>query len=192
MKIRSFLAVKLPDPLKEELERVQNRLRSKLPHLAWVKPSAMHLTVKFFGDIEMEQVEEIQGCAQRVMQHSSRFSLAAQGLGVFPNIRMPRILWVGISGETKILSRLVDDLDEALATLEFPKEGKPFNPHLTLARIKSQGREVGEVLVKKKLLEPSVPIGSIDVTHVSLFKSELRASGSVYTCLWDVSLPVPS
>lgn len=192
MTIRSFLAVKLPDLLKEELERVQNRLRSELPKLAWVKPSGMHLTVKFFGDIELEQVEEIQGCVQSVVQHVSRFSLQAQGLDVFPNTHMPRVLWAGISGETEILSHMVQELEEALATLGFPKEGKPFNPHLTLARIKSQGREVGEVLVKKNLLAPSVSIGSIDVTHVSLFKSELRPSGSVYRCLWDVSLPVPS
>ena len=189
MTIRSFLAVKLPAPLKEELERVQNRLRSELPKLAWVKPSGMHLTVKFFGDIELDQVEEIQEYVQRVVQRLTCFSLEVQGLGVFPNIRMPRVLWAGISGEAEILSRLVYDLDEALETLGFPKEGKPFNPHLTLARIKSQGREVGEVLEKKKLLVPAVAIGSIDVTQVSLFKSELRPSGSVYTCLWDVSLP---
>jgi 2'-5' RNA ligase len=201
--IRTFVAVELEPELRLAIGRMQDQLKERLKadlrekastvRLQWVRPESIHLTVKFLGDIDEQQVESIcRGLAQAV-SGLPPFSLVVQEIGVFPNIRAPRVLWVGLASQPdqfaqlESLKRLAGEVDRALHGLGFPLETRPFSPHLTLARIKERPHEVGKTL-SEKLMPLANPLGTLHVGSVALMKSDLRPSGSVYTRLCESPL----
>lgn len=204
--IRTFVAVELEADLRQALgqlqEQVKDRLRAGLQRLApdvrlqWVRPESMHLTLKFLGAIEESQVERIRETLSPVLESRAAFSVEVAGLGVFPDLRDPRVLWVGLRAAQaepgqpdalEQLSRLARDVDVALGGLGFAQETRPYSPHLTLARIKERSREIGKVLAESELLSGTPSLGSLRVRSVSLMKSDLRPSGAVYTRLWEIA-----
>lgn len=188
MTIRTFLAVELPDELKKGLVQCQQHLKKDAPFPKWVRPEAMHLTVKFLGDINMAQIEPIRESVAKAIGQQVEFSLAVQGLGVFPSLRSPRIIWAGITEGGEQIAALARALDEALEPLGFPGEDREYTPHLTLARVKDHSREVGQALVTHGHLAAPWIFGTLPVRQVGLFQSERKLSGSVYTKLWEVPL----
>ncbi|MBM4123000.1 MAG: RNA 2',3'-cyclic phosphodiesterase [Nitrospira sp.] len=202
--IRAFLAVELPEGLKKSIAQIQDQVRGGIAktvppttRLQWVRPDSMHLTLKFLGDIEEAQIESIKQALALPMTAFPRFSVEVDGLGVFPHLGMPRVLWVGLSetvdgqsGHQQGLLRLVEEVEAVLERLGFPRETRPFHPHLTLARMKEQAREVGRALSTSGLLTRTHAMGTLSVRAVALVKSELRPSGAVYTRLWEVPLGV--
>lgn len=192
--IRAFVAIELEEPLREALSELQNQMREGLRriaphvHLQWVRPESIHLTLKFLGNIENGQVEPVSRALTSAVEGQPKFSIELKELGVFPDIRAPRVLWLGFSEPMEALIRLAGSVEDALTPLGFPPEGKPFRPHLTLARIKDRPREVGKALVGSGLLRRSLRLGMLNVCEVSLMKSELKPSGSVYTRLHHVGL----
>ena len=186
--MRVFLAIELDSETRSVLERFQRELQKLLPPINWVKPPSWHLTVKFLGEIEENQVEPIQRTVETAVSHCSSFSLQIEGFGGFPHLRMPRVLWAGVSGQVDELQLLALHVDEALSPLGFPSESKSFRPHLTLARIKDRGREVGVALTKLDLLPHAQFFGNLLVERLCLFKSELKPTGAIYQQLWDVPL----
>lgn len=195
--IRAFVAVELTDELRSAIGLLQAQVKAELARelrrtapdarLQWVRPESIHLTLKFLGDIVEGQVEEIGQALTTVVGSQPRFSLEVGGLGVFPDARAPRVLWVGLSGAGPVIS-LARSVDGALAELNFAPETRPFNPHLTLARIKEHGREVGKALAALGLLAAASPLGRLPVRTVALMRSELKPSGAVYSRLCEVSL----
>jgi 2'-5' RNA ligase len=200
--IRAFLAVELPEGLKKSIAQVQEQVRGGITktvspgtRLQWVRPDSMHLTVKFLGDIQEAQVESIRQALAPPIAACSPFLVEVGGLGVFPDLRMPRVLWVGLSetvtgqpGHQQGLARLVTEVEAALKRLGFPRETRPFHPHLTLARMKERAKEVGRTLAASGLLSQTRAMGTFPVHAVALMKSELRPSGAVYAKLWEVPL----
>lgn len=151
----------------------------------------MHVTVKFLGEVEENRLEPLHQTIERVVQEFPSFSLQIEGIGGFPHLRAPRVLWAGISGQVEELHMLVLQIEEALALLGFPMETKPFQSHLTLARIRENSRAVGVALSKSDTLESPKFFGKLNVTQLSLFRSELKPTGAIYHRLWDVSLGHP-
>lgn len=207
--IRAFVAIELTDDLRAAIARVQAQLRDELARelrrtvpdarLQWVRPESIHLTLKFLGDIREEQVAGIEQGLALAVGGQPAFSVEVGTLGVFPDVRAPRILWVGLrspdghSTESTAggpLARLAVAVESALTALDFAPEGRPFNPHLTLARIKGRGREVGRAFAATGLLAKGGTLGCLPVRAVSLMKSDLRPSGAVYTQLLRVPLRV--
>ncbi|HEX9742745.1 MAG TPA: RNA 2',3'-cyclic phosphodiesterase [Nitrospiraceae bacterium] len=193
--IRTFVAVELDASLRQALAQAQGQLRSRLQQtigpgvrMQWVKPESIHLTLKFLGDIPEERVGEIRAALTSAAARHVRFPVQAEGLGAFPDGRAPRVLWVGLLNLGGDLTRLAADVEAALVAIGFAPESKPFHPHLTLARIKEQSRDVGRALSQEGLLEQEMKLGSLPVEAVSLMKSELRPSGAVYTELCRLSL----
>lgn len=199
--IRTFVAVDLDTDLRKTLGwtqvQVKDRIMPEVLRLApdvriqWVRPDAVHLTLKFLGDIAEARVEEIHRALSATVLARPRFSVEVKGLGVFPDLRAPRVLWVGLSGQPgqiDSLVRLAEDVDVALHGLGFPRELKPFSPHLTLARIKERSRDVGKALAGSGLLTQMASLGSCVVHAVALMKSDLTPSGAIYTRLWEVPL----
>lgn len=199
--IRTFLAVELPAPLKQALTRLQADVRNRVScelspamRIQWVRPAAIHLTVKFLGDIPEDHVEALQSAVGDTLRSLTPFSIDVAGLGVFPDLRAPRVLWVGLTGSpigkgsSAALPHLAKTIERSVEGLGYPPEARPFNPHLTLARIKEGSKEVGRALARIGLLEGNVQLGQLDVRTVALIRSELRPSGSVYTKLWEVPL----
>ena len=179
-KVRSFIAIPVPSEGIEVLEQVVKNLDQEIGrHVRWVRPEGIHVTLKFMGDIPAATVEQLLEALPPVAAGFSPFKLAISGLGVFPNIQRPRVLWAGLDGGLKILSKLQLAVNEAVGILGLPKEQRPFSPHLTLGRVRrdvSEGqlRRIGEVMSSTEI--PSVPAWPADT--VNLMRTELDPAGS--------------
>jgi 2'-5' RNA ligase len=188
--IRSFIAIELSEEAKKGLAKLRKELeRDDHKFVKWVAPGAIHLTLKFLGNIPCKQVAEITKAIEEAAQGISPFHLEISGLGAFPNLKQVRVFWVGISGELDKLSKLQQNIDSTLAALRFAKEERPFVPHLTLARIRegasplerrSFGELVGSIVFEDKY--------DIEVEAISLMKSQLTPAGAIYSCLSLVGL----
>jgi 2'-5' RNA ligase len=187
--IRSFVALDIPDEVKKELRRLQERLRPVVAewHPVWVKPSGMHLTLKFLGSITADQVQHVR----QTMQHLaalSTFPLQLHGLGFFPHLDRPRVFWSGYL-PSEPLTHLQTLLDEGLEQLGFEKEQRGFTPHLTLARIKQPRPLKPEALRQlREIMDSWQP----DLTHmvheVRLYRSVLTSAGAQYSVLHTQTL----
>ena len=188
--IRSFIAIELPEEVRRGLAKLRSELeRAEHRFVKWVDSEGIHLTLKFLGNIPFRQVTEVTKAIEEAAQGISPFHLEISGLGAFPNLKQPRVLWVGIGGEIDTLLRLQQNIDFALASLGFAKEERSFMPHLTLARIRQgasplERKNFGELAMSASF-EGSYPI---DAKAVSLMRSQLTPEGAIYTRLSMVGL----
>jgi RNA 2',3'-cyclic 3'-phosphodiesterase len=187
--IRAFLAVDLPASYLASLKAVQDYLKQSRADVRWTSVAGIHLTLKFFGNIAEPQVETLTAAASRVTGTTPAFTLGVQGVGVFPNPRSPRVIWLGLSGQTDVLGQLVQELEQAFAPLGFPPENRKFTPHLTLGRVRSsQGREA----LSQSLQTIALPeFADFQVEHLVLYQSTLRPQGALYTPLRRIALAGP-
>ena len=188
MGLRTFLAIDLPFALHSAIGQNLRPVKRELPGLSWSKTENLHINLKFFGETTESQVDQIRRAVEPAVSSISAFKLELKGFGVFPDQRSPRVLWIGLGGALDSLYSLADDVGRAVAPLGFPQESRPFRPHLTVARVKKDHREVGRVLDSLGVLADPFPCGPLPVERISLFKSDLRQTGPIYTKLWDVSL----
>lgn len=188
--IRAFVAIELPDNAKHLLAQWQDLLRiGGGNHVKWVDVSSVHLTLKFLGNMEADLLSRVREEVEEVAQSNACLRLALNGLGVFPSIEHPRVLWAGLEGELNVLLGLQKDLDKKLAGLGFPVENRPFVPHLTLGRVREtapleERRRLGQLVVGMVVQRGE----DIQVASISLMKSDLTRSGAVYTSLAIMSL----
>jgi 2'-5' RNA ligase len=170
--MRLFVAVDLPTSVKEELVA----LSCTIPTARWVRPEAMHLTLFFLG--ETESVEAVKTALAAVS--APPFTLTLRGVGHFPpgTRRLPRVLWAGITPDPTLLG-LQEAIARALAGVGFPPEERPYHPHLTLARLKLDrpARAVDDFLTRHR----DFTAGPVPVEQFTLYSSELRPGGPVYT-----------
>lgn len=186
MSIRAFLAIDLSVVIRQALAQLQTELRGKLPKVTWVRPESIHLTLKFLGYIEVSMVDQLRDALEPLGKGQSSFTINVQGLGVFPSVQKPRILWVGIIGEIQLLLNLLLQIEVALEPLGFVPEERPYHPHLTLARIKHESTKVGSALNQAGVLEENQYLGQLEIDRLTLFQSDLDSSGARYTSLWTV------
>jgi RNA 2',3'-cyclic 3'-phosphodiesterase len=179
--IRSFLALDPPEEILREMARVQERLKKLIRgDIHWVRPEAIHLTLKFFGDIRQPDVASISAAAGKAAAGFGPFDLAIGGAGVFPDPSRPRVVWLGINGETARLAAFRKELERSLEEVGFPREERPFRPHLTLGRIRSRGLiGLAEVLEKSQ----TYAAGGFTASGLVLFQSDLTPRGAIYTRL---------
>ncbi|MFZ1747074.1 MAG: RNA 2',3'-cyclic phosphodiesterase [Nitrospirales bacterium] len=189
--LRVFLAVELSLDLRRKVVELQRQLRESLPMVNWVRPEAIHLTLKFLGYVDASMVESVLTAIEPIRTSQPPLTLEVHGLGVFPHLRRPRILWIGCIGDIPALLNLVLRIEAALEPLGFPPEDKPYFPHLTLARIKHDQSQVGGVLIHSGLLEQPQNLGILHVDRITLFRSEVSQSGAEYTALRTVPLNEP-
>ena len=190
MSLRTFLAIDLPSCLLNSIVNKQRDLKQVFPSIDWVKSAKVHLTLKFLGDTPESKIPELQQVVAKAVKGIEPFVINLRGFGVFPDKWAPRTLWTGIEGDLEVLLDLTRKIETEVTQLGFPPESKPFRPHLTLARIKKNQRATGEAIEKASMLADPFIFGSLLVEQVTLFKSELRPTGSVYTKLWAVSLAI--
>lgn len=184
--IRSFLAVELPEAIRKRIEEIQADLRSSNSDVRWVRPEKIHLTLKFFGNIEESRVDTIIKSIEPLVSGTPHFSLEVQGMGAFPNIRNPRVIWMGLIDEKQVLIPLQKQMESALEMIGFQVEDRPFRPHLTLGRVNS-GRGKNELIGKIERYKEE-RFGDLEVRRLILFKSDLRPTGPIYTPLGEVKL----
>ena len=178
--LRLFIAAPTPDALRERLDGLSRSLGSRDDGVKWVSGANIHLTLKFLGAVDEKMVDSLDEAAVRSARGVGEIRLHVDGLGMFPNAQRPRVIWVGLSGDIERLTRVRDALEESCLSLGFPKEGRPFRPHLTLGRV----RERIPVEALKRIEENrDVSLGEVVVGTMELIKSDLRPSGAVYTTL---------
>ena len=182
--IRAFIAINLDPQVVEEIAKIQAVLKKAGGDIRWVRPEGFHLTLKFLGDIQRDQVTAILAALQDALKGQSPLFVIAQGLGVFPHVKRPRVLWVGLQGEG--LKELNDKIEQALIPLDFPPEDRDFTPHLTLGRVRSlRGWEKVLPAMQEKQAEW---FGESRVNEVVLYRSDLGPDGAVYTPLGKIAL----
>ncbi|MEW6186914.1 MAG: RNA 2',3'-cyclic phosphodiesterase [Thermodesulfobacteriota bacterium] len=179
--IRSFLAVEVPEEQRAAVSGIIGELKRIPSGVKWVIPDQVHLTLKFFGSISPETVEGISRTLTPIVAGISPFPLSLEGLGGFPNLFRPRVIWLGIGGDTAALKGLQQSAEKALGSIGIPKEDRPFRGHLTIGRNKNP--KINEELtgrLSQGIKSEGVPFS---VKEVVLFRSDLKPSGSVYTRL---------
>lgn len=179
--LRAFIAVPLPDTLALFLRQVQARLRSPGMNIRWVATRNIHLTLKFLGEIDASQIDAVAAQMDAAAGSVPAFSLQARGVGIFPNLRHARVLWVGLAGDRDRLSAIQASLESGLESVGFSRESRDFRAHLTIGRTRQRiGRQtIGAAL------EPLKDIASdpFRVDRLTLFKSVLKPAGAEYTPL---------
>lgn len=186
--VRAFIAIEIPEEIKKELASIRDELKKnlgKVSNISWAKPETTHLTLKFLGDVPEEKIKTIEEALRLSAAGIKAFNISITGIGCFPNLENPRVLWAGTqeSAEIKNLHAAIED---SLHAVGFEKEEKPFKPHLTLARIKNQaeGRKISKAI---KELKTDIK-ADFTADSVILFKSELHLKGAVHTPLAKIIL----
>ena len=197
--IRTFLAVELGDDLRNQIAMVQQDLRQRLGpesskdfRITWVQPSSIHLTIRFLGETDEQLLGPMREAMATVRRSHQTIQIPIDRLQAFPNLRQPRVLWVGPSEQwlkseaAKRLAALHQQIESCCRSFGFSTDDKPFTPHLTLARIKSGDRQVGQLLAQSGVCDRPFFVGAITVGALVLIKSKLRPTGPLYTKQWEV------
>ena len=189
-RMRSFVAIELPSEARRRLGTLVAGLREAgVRGLRPVNPEAVHLTLKFLGDVPASQLDAVSAALEGAAAAADPFDLELRGLGGFPDLRRPRVLWVGIGGDLEALQRLYEALEESLAPLGFPPEGRAFTPHLTLARLRDGTLIEERARAAAHLTSLAWEEGAaVPVEGVNLMRSTLRPGGAVYSRLRWVGL----
>lgn len=180
---RSFIAVPLPGRIKKHLTRIQQNLRRAGIKASWPRPEAMHLTLKFLGDIRIADISGIQACMKQAVKDFDVFDLSISGLGGFPSRDRARVIWAGVGGQKEVLVSLARELENGLAEqLNIRKEKKAYSPHLTLARVKRRpidlrGVETGEN-----------SSGMFCISELILYESTLLPSGAKHEKIFSAKI----
>jgi 2'-5' RNA ligase len=183
-RIRSFIAVDIGPEVRAALFAMTRELARTGADARWVRPEGMHATLKFLGGVEPTQLEAVRSAVESVAGGHVTLTMAIRGLGAFPTLRRPRVLWAGL--RCNGLAELARDIDAALTPLGFEPEKRAFNPHITLARIRSlRGWDALGAAVETNA---DVVFGELDVATLTIYRSTLRRDGAVYEALWTIPL----
>ena len=130
--IRAFIAIELPADIKKDLSKILDNLKPGREKIVkWINPNSIHLTLKFLGNIPETKIVDITQSITQASALTYQFELELQGLGAFPNIRSPRVVWVGVSGDIPSVVSLQRKVDQSLVPLGFSPEKREFSPHMT-------------------------------------------------------------
>jgi 2'-5' RNA ligase len=195
--IRAFIAIELTEELRHELDLVTRQLQEQCvaaggeaarKSVRWVPASNIHLTLKFLGEVSIANVQSLARMLKTEAMHHVPFDVEVTGLGAFPNVRRPRVIWVGSEAPAN-LTALQRAIEAETRALGYPAEERPFSPHLTLGRISQSATPPEATAVAQAL--GKVQVGSLGCMHVDtvhLFQSDLRPQGAVYTSLYSFPL----
>lgn len=184
--MRLFLAINLTPDVRREIAAATAPLRECVPELAWIAEPLLHLTLKFLGEQPPERVDDIHAVLAGVAGRHRELLMTLGGIGAFPNFRRARVVWIGV-GQDPRLELLHHDVEVACEGLGFEVEGRPFRPHLTLARVK-QPLEVERARVLARQAKRTDYRTDFIVRSIDLMRSDLSADGPAYTTLVSAAL----
>lgn len=193
--IRTFIAIDLPMGVKAMVADIQKEMRDYMgppaENIKWVRSGGVHLTIQFLGSVMPDNMPDIESALRRACSDTKPFSLQLGKLGAFPNMRQPRVLWLGLVSDmegTRQLTSLQSSVVYRMTQMGFKPE-KDFNPHLTLGRMREDvsRRDLDSIgtmltdLQSRAVFEAQFPVRAI-----SLMKSALHPGGAVYTQLAEI------
>ncbi|MFL6544590.1 MAG: RNA 2',3'-cyclic phosphodiesterase [Candidatus Udaeobacter sp.] len=180
--LRTFIAIDLTEEVRQRITKHIETLKAASPdtQATWEKPGKAHITLKFLGNVEQQRVESIVSALARAASSIGNFSVEIGEAGAFYSRGKPHVLWLGVADQTEGLARLYSAVERELEGLGFPKEKRPFHPHITIARLKKpEGAKQLASEHKALGFEPA----KLNVSEVLLIESELGPGGSTYRTL---------
>ena len=184
-KIRTFIAVHIPELNLKKIAELQQRLKRQGGDIKWVRPESMHITLKFLGDVNQNQIPSIADSITGAVRNISRFSVSIEGTGTFPNDRRPRVIWTGVREGADVLITLAKRVDKVCSAIGFETETRPYKPHLTLGRVRSVKNIQSTI---DTLNRDMFHAGVFDVNSIFIMKSDLKPQGAVYSVLKTIKL----
>lgn len=188
--LRTFIAVDIPAELRHVIQQKTNSLRATLgvSSVRWVAAENIHLTLKFLGDVSPANVDVLTQLLRAEADIIPAFDMQIGGLGSFPSLRRPRVLFIGIQAPA-LLEALFRGIESACARLGYESETRGFSPHLTIGRMKQDVSASDQQKIRGALADFHIDsLGTARVDSVHLYKSELKPNGSVYTKLYSAQL----
>ncbi|TAL24658.1 MAG: RNA 2',3'-cyclic phosphodiesterase [Nitrospirae bacterium] len=185
MDLRCFVAIELPDEIKKTIDEYVAKLMETKADVKWIPSKNLHLTLKFLGDTPEKIVPDISKRLSEITRLHNSFDIRISGAGVFPNIKYPRVIWLGINDSEEII-KLQRDMDEALKEFGFETDDREFRPHLTIGRIRSSKNK--DVLIRELSTLKAVDFGKIEVKNIALMKSELKPGGAEHFRLIEIPI----
>ena len=185
---RTFVAIEISDAAREVCVRHIDTLR---PHardvrVGWEKPEKLHITVKFLGPTEDAVLRELdQGLREIASRAAASFQLALAEPGVFPSLRKPRILWIGVDDKKRDAGTIAERCEQLARELGFPTEERRFKPHLTIARLREPDRSRS---IAERHLTTAVKPVEFQVSDIVVYESKIGPAGSIYTDLFRIKL----
>jgi len=182
--VRCFVAIKLPQDIRQEIRRVQQALRKLGLDAKWVEFENLHLTLKFLGEVREAQLPKIKEIVSNLSFLVKPFNLSISEIGAFPSIKRPRVLWIGVESQ-EVPIKIIEYLEEQFSKLGFPEERKAPHPHITLARLRTPKNvfKFKEEIEKIKIDNKIWPVDS-----VFLLKSILTPQGPIYEDIFRMNL----
>ncbi|MBI5150877.1 MAG: RNA 2',3'-cyclic phosphodiesterase [Candidatus Omnitrophica bacterium] len=178
--IRAFIAVELNDQVKETIREFQAHLKPLGCDIAWVKPENVHLTLKFLGEVKTKRLPSVIETLEDVCRDLRPFDTALTQPGVFPDLRHPRVVWIGLEDTGGDLARMAESLETALGNTGFKKERRDFQAHITVGRIRALKNIAQLSDAIRKFPVPAGVKQPVSVGQIVLFKSTLTPQGPVY------------
>jgi 2'-5' RNA ligase len=169
---RLFVAIDLPDDIKVQIEEL---CAFGMPGVKWVDSKQYHLSLGFIGEVDFDQQDSISTALAKIKNKA--FDLSLGGMGLFPNTKSPRVIWVGVKKSEELL-KLQKKVEFQLSQIGISKEHKKFRPHITIGRVKSNKiKRIGDYIAHYDMFRT----GSFDIQGFSLFQSKLTPSGAIYS-----------
>jgi len=186
--MRTFIALTLPDPIRNRLALLQGELKKTDADVKWTAPENIHLTLKFIGETDEKTLNKVILTGEKFVPEKKSYYARLSTLGVFPKIHSPRIVWIGLSEGNRETCDIAQELERRLSDIGIPKEERSFTSHLTVGRVKS-GRN------KDNLLHKISEINSLEnenlrflVDRITVYKSTLTPKGPVYEAIKELRL----
>jgi 2'-5' RNA ligase len=186
--LRCFVAIELPEDLREAVAAFFAREGREIAGVRWVDGARLHLTLKFLGAVAADRVAAVGGAVAEAAVGHGPFALELRGAGAFPTEQRARVVWVGIGAGAAETCGLASSLETALAPLGFAREERPFTPHLTVGRVKAPPRDRA-ALPRLLAAARDRTWGQALVPAVHLVRSELFPAGPIYSILTTTPLP---
>jgi 2'-5' RNA ligase len=187
--MRTFIAIELPENIKNSLAKLQEQLKAIGTDVKWVQPQNIHLTLKFLGERDDKKVKQISEILDEVAKNHQTFQIQINALGAFPNLNSPRVIWVGIDQGDVETKNIFKDLEDLICKVGIPKEDRPFSSHITIGRTRSS---MGKEKLAQAITILGEKIGNVNLIFtagtITLFKSTLTPKGPIYEALKVVNL----
>lgn len=182
--VRTFIALPLPSELRQMIARTQSELREAGADVKWETPDKFHITLKFLGDTETATIPKLTEGLLNSIGVLPGFEVSYEGVGGFPNIMRPRVVWIGTKPNEE-LKHVQELIEQCCTALGFPGDDRQFHAHVTLGRVKgNRGLDSLTARLKSVTFEPSIARCS----EIHIMRSDLKPSGSIYSLLKSIPL----
>ena len=186
--VRAFIAVDLSASVRSSVVKLIKSIEPHLDGTKWVSTENLHVTLKFLGDVPLNELPALIKAIQKGTEQVDAFDLEFLGCGAFPNLTAPKTIWIGCDQGADDLTFLASRIEDELFTLGYPKESRKFSPHLTIGRVRKSSAASVLSLTEFFTVQKQKPFGSCGVDEVVIYSSELTRQGPIYDVLATVPL----